>query len=299
MSDKMKVRDGNDGYSYPYTSPDLVIDENGKSVKKRIDEVESKIKENGGATIDDVNTSTDKTWSSSKIDSQFKNIAKKTIIENNKLYLVKSDGTKLDDGTELSIDLTNYVTKNDLKNVVTYNPEDGDTDYINADNIAFSNENFTATNVKGAITELFQSASNGKILIANAITGKGVVTNANDSFQTMATNISNIVVNNSNVIESGSFTPEDGLSSYTITTNNPCTNFILVCTQTSNPNSYRFTYSIVITSICNLFIGSNVSGNSVSAIKVDSTNCTFANNIISINVGDSKLMTCEYKWLAW
>ena len=50
----------------------------------------------------------------------------------------------------------------------------------------------TNKTIKGAITELFQSASNGKTLIANAITGKGIVTNANDSFQTMAINISNI-----------------------------------------------------------------------------------------------------------
>lgn len=271
MSDKMKVRDGNDGYSYPYTSPDLVVDKNGKSNTSKFNE----------------------------IDSQIKDIAYKTIIEDGKIYLVKSDGTKLDEGTELSIDLTDYVTKNDLKNVVTYNPEDGDTDYINADNIAFSNENFTATNVKGAITELFQSASNGKILIANAITGKGIATNANDSFQTMATNIENIVINNSSVVESGSFTPEDSLSSYTITTNNPCTNFILACTRTSNPNSYRFTYSIIITPICKLFIGSNVSGSSVSVINTNTTYCTFADNNISINVGDSKIMTCEYKWLAW
>ena len=55
------------------------------------------------------------------------------------------------------------------------------------------NNNFNATNVEGALDELFQSASNGKTLIANAITGKGVATNASDSFQAMATNIGNIV----------------------------------------------------------------------------------------------------------
>lgn len=73
MSDKMKVRDGNDGYSYPYTSPDLVVDKNGKSNTKKFEE----------------------------IDLQFKDIANKTIVEDNKLYLVKSDGTKLDEGTDL------------------------------------------------------------------------------------------------------------------------------------------------------------------------------------------------------
>lgn len=52
--------------------------------------------------------------------------------------------------------------------------------------------NTTAQDLKGAINEVFQNASNGKTLIANAITGKGVETNADDSFQTMATNINNI-----------------------------------------------------------------------------------------------------------
>ena len=38
-----------------------------------------------------------------EVAAQFKDIAKKTVIENSKLYLVKSDGTKLDDGTALPI----------------------------------------------------------------------------------------------------------------------------------------------------------------------------------------------------
>lgn len=50
----------------------------------------------------------------------------------------------------------------------------------------------TATNIQDAMDEVFQSVSNGKELIADAITDKGVSTSATDSFQTMATNISNI-----------------------------------------------------------------------------------------------------------
>lgn len=41
------------------------------------------------------------TYSRKEIDAQFKDIAKKTIIEDNKLYLVKADGTKIDNGTKL------------------------------------------------------------------------------------------------------------------------------------------------------------------------------------------------------
>lgn len=45
MSDKMRVREGDDGYSYPYTSPDIVIDENEKSVSTKFNEVNAQFKD--------------------------------------------------------------------------------------------------------------------------------------------------------------------------------------------------------------------------------------------------------------
>ena len=74
--DKMRVRQGEDGYSYPYTSPDLVVDKTGKSTTTKFTELENKIEKVGSTSIYDTNTSTYKTWSSSKIDTQFKDIAK-------------------------------------------------------------------------------------------------------------------------------------------------------------------------------------------------------------------------------
>ena len=50
--------------------------------------------------------------------------------------------------------------------------------------------------------ELFQSVSNGKMLLASAITDKGVTTLATDTFEKMASNIRKITTN------SGSNTPE-------------------------------------------------------------------------------------------
>lgn len=44
-------------------------------------------------------------------------------------------------------------------------------------------------NLDGKYDELFQSVSNGKSMVAGAITGKGVATSANDTFSTMANNI--------------------------------------------------------------------------------------------------------------
>lgn len=75
MGDKVKVREGNDGYSYPYTSPDLVIDKNGKSNTKKFEE----------------------------IDSQFKDIANVSLTKHTdgKVYIKKQDGTLIGDGIEI------------------------------------------------------------------------------------------------------------------------------------------------------------------------------------------------------
>lgn len=51
----------------------------------------------------------------------------------------------------------------------------------------------TSTNVQGAIDQLFTSVSNGKSLIASAITDKGISTSASDSWETMAENIGGLV----------------------------------------------------------------------------------------------------------
>jgi len=48
---------------------------------------------------------------------------------------------------------------------------------------------FTATDVEGALAELFISVSDGKAALASAITDMGVTTGATDSFATMAMNI--------------------------------------------------------------------------------------------------------------
>lgn len=56
----------------------------------------------------------------------------------------------------------------------------------------FEDVNATITNLNNATNELFTSVSNGKGLVADAITDKGIHTSATDSFSTMATNIRNI-----------------------------------------------------------------------------------------------------------
>lgn len=107
-----------------------------------------------------------------ELNSQFKDIAKKTIVEGNKIYLAKNDGTKLDEGTDLPTS--------------SGSSEADDITIKDIDN------NFTSTNVEGALSELFQSASNGKGLIATAITGKGVDASSSDTFEELATKIQQI-----------------------------------------------------------------------------------------------------------
>ncbi|WP_250675797.1 hypothetical protein LZ906_006775 [Paraclostridium ghonii] len=52
---------------------------------------------------------------------------------------------------------------------------------------------FDSTNVEGALSELFQSVSNGKSSLAKAITDKGIPASASDSFTTLSNKISQII----------------------------------------------------------------------------------------------------------
>ena len=74
--------------------------------------------------------------------------------------------------------------------------EDGtiSTEEMSAENVTLDSENFDSNNVKGALNELFTSVSDGKTLIAGAITDKGVQTSPSATFQQMAENIQDIPV---------------------------------------------------------------------------------------------------------
>lgn len=107
-----------------------------------------------------------------EVNDKVKDVAKKTIIEGNKIYLAKNDGTKLDEGTDL--------------------PTSSGSSEADGITIKDTDNNFTATNVEGALSELFQYASNGKGLIATAVTGKGVDASNSDTFAQLATKIQQI-----------------------------------------------------------------------------------------------------------
>lgn len=55
MEKNMKTRKGKDGFHYPYTSPDLVIDGNGKSNTKKFEEISSQFKDITKNKVDKTN----------------------------------------------------------------------------------------------------------------------------------------------------------------------------------------------------------------------------------------------------
>ena len=113
-----------------------------------------------------------------------------------------------------------YVTQEDINNI-----ENGiyeahkDIANMNEDIADINNDlgtailNTTDKTLKGAINELFQSVSNGKELIASAITDKGVITSSTDTFEQMANNIRSITIpdiGNSNLLDdSGAYVIDD------------------------------------------------------------------------------------------
>lgn len=72
--------------------------------------------------------------------------------------------------------------------------DEEDNENLTASSIEYNNEtsSMKATNVQSAIDELFTDVSEGKTLIAAAVTDKGVETAATDSFQQMADKIGQI-----------------------------------------------------------------------------------------------------------
>lgn len=97
-------------------------------------------------------------------------------------------------GGEVTVDLSNYYKKSE-----TYSKSQIDSQFKDIANELGKNEDgsdielpTTDKTIKGAITELFQNASNGKQLIATAITGKGVDASSSDTFAQLATKIQQI-----------------------------------------------------------------------------------------------------------
>ena len=184
-----------------------------------------------GNTIGSIELPTLTTNQSTQLNTAY-NHSQSTHAPSNAEANVQSDWNVTDTNSDAYI--ANKPTKvsvftNDAKYVnETY--VDNAIENISASNIPIKDiaDNFTATNLEGALAELFQFVSNGKTLIARAITDKGIPTSNTDTFQTMATNIGQIVVggstetytvtyNLSNVTSSNADTTANKGNSYTTT----------------------------------------------------------------------------------
>ena len=179
------------------------------------------------------------------------------------------------------------VTQEDINNIENGIYE-AHTDISNINNALGSvTLNTTDKTLKGAINELFQNVSNGKELIASAITDKGVITSKTDTFQQMANNIRSIAI------------VEPGETTYTITKN------LSNCSSDNNINSVTegSSYTTVITandsttmnSISVLMNGVDVTneyatpiyGELTYTITKNLSNCSSSNTSTSITEGSS------------
>ena len=173
-----------------------------------------------------------------------------------------------------------YEAHQELKNLHNYD----DTEIKNI--IGSGTLSTLAKDLKGAINEVFQYASNGKTLIAQAITGKGVATSNTDTFQTMATNISLIsgkVTGKILTLDNKKYTlSEDDNGNITATIIKfSITNKL---TNVSNNNSaiqvdYGNSYSATITANS----GYEINSLSITMGGVDITSTAFNNNEINIS----------------
>ena len=151
-----------------------------------------------GNTIGSIELPTLTTNQSTQLNTAY-NHSQSTHAPSNAEANVQSDWNVTDTNSDAYI--ANKPTKvsaftNDAKYVnETY--VDNAIENISASNIPIKDiaDNFTATNLEEALAELFQFVSNGKTLIASAITDMGIATSNTDSFETMANNIRSIIGN--------------------------------------------------------------------------------------------------------
>ena len=105
MGKYIKTRKGNDGFYYPYTSPDLVIDEDGKSTTTKFSEINTQLENIGQSTQEQINTSIDKAIEEGKMHSDASKLS--IIDENNNFMSDNVEGALEEVSTQIK-DIANY-----------------------------------------------------------------------------------------------------------------------------------------------------------------------------------------------
>ena len=127
--------------------------------------------------------------------SQLKDIANKTIIEGNKIYLAKADGTKLDEGTDLPIqevDLSSYVKKENGKSLITDTERNKLTNLENYDDTSIKNDIQVQKSRIDSFTSLKEGSTTGDAELVDARVGEDGITydNLGDSIRSQLLNLS-------------------------------------------------------------------------------------------------------------
>lgn len=205
MPKNMKTRKGKDGFNYPYTSPDLVIDPSGKSVTTKFNELEDKMKKVGSTSIDDTNTTTDKTWSSSKISSQFKDIANLFSTEQTtNSYKIKC-GNKviaeipLGSTTPSQPTVTKYSITNTLSNATNSNSMTEIEENQSYTATITANEGYDINNITVTMggTDITNTAVNSNTINITQVTGDVIITVTTNRQQTVS--LPKILIDNDNL----------------------------------------------------------------------------------------------------
>lgn len=174
MAKNIKTRKGADGNYYPYTSPDIVIDANGKSVTTKFNELETKI--DSSTSIDDANTAENKTWSSSKISSQFKDIAHLK----SKIEILEEDPKQEDlyEGRMWIYSPVTYKVTNNLTNCVSSNKDTSvlKNSSYNATITPNSNYDLGAVIVTMGGVDITSTCVSNGIITITSVTGDIVIT---------------------------------------------------------------------------------------------------------------------------
>lgn len=181
--------------------------------------------------------------------------------------------------------------------------EDGEND-VSASEITYNNteSGMAATNTQEAIDELFQSVSEGKSVIAAAVTDKGVETAATDSFTAMAQKIEQISTGAE--IVSGTFIG-NGSNSITVPSLAGYTNVAAITTAQSRELANRefLTVSLFYTDSVKLLVYAYRADNSADLRRsyIHTTNLTYNAQNGQITGGGSMVFIngVTYNYVAW